>query len=196
MAENGYIALNVPLHHGRIGSLSTRSAHPQFVDDLNWVIGGTDLGIQIENPYLLMTKGEVTECLMRHASHVAWSTISCSHPSAGRWRREPFGNCGYCYPCIIRQAGFHRFGNDETTYSVDPFSDIKFYADSTARTSDIRSVARFLLDPVRLGDIRATGRIGSLDTQKLHNMYHRGVSELANLFEARTTSKIKKELGL
>ena len=75
-----------------------------------------------------MTKGEVTECLMRHASHVAWSTISCSHPSAGRWRREPFGNCGYCYPCIIRQAGFHRFGNDETTYSVDPFSDIKFYA--------------------------------------------------------------------
>ena len=62
MAENGYIALNVPLHHGRIGSLSTRSAHPQFVDSLNQVIGGTDLGIQIENPYLLMTKGEVTEC--------------------------------------------------------------------------------------------------------------------------------------
>ena len=197
MAENGYIAINVPLHLGRIGSLSTRSAHPQFVDGLNQVIRNADLGIQIENPFLLMTKGEVTEYLMQHAPHVACSTISCSHPSAGRWRREPFGHCGYCYPCIIRQAGFHRLGRDETIYALDPFSDMAFYRSRTARTSDIRSVARFLLDPVRLGDIVATGRIGSHDlAQKLHDMYRRGVGELTNLFEDRATSSIKRELGL
>lgn len=197
MAENGYIALNVPLHQGRIGSLSTRSAHPQFVDDLNQVIGGTDLGVQIDNPYLLMTKGEVAECLMQHASHVAWTTVSCAHPAAGRWRRQPFGNCGYCYPCIIRQAGFHRFGKDDTPYLVDPFSDLGFYGSRTERTSDIRSVARFLLDPVRRGDINATGRVGSHDmVHKLYGMYRRGVSELVNLFEARTTSEVRRELGL
>ena len=196
MAENGYIAVNVPLHDGRIGSLSTRSAHPQFVDDLNQVITDTDLGVKIDNPYILMTKGDVAERLMQHAPHLAWMTISCAHPTAGRWRRQGFGNCGYCYPCIIRQAGFHQVGSDKTAYSVDPFSDIGFYGKSS-RCSDIRSVARFLLDPVEIGDILATGRLGTFDfAERLHRMYSRGSRELSDLFAARATATVTQMLGL
>lgn len=196
MAENGYVALNVPLHTGRIGSLSTRSAHPQFVDGLNQVIRDAEMGIKIENPYLFKTKGEVIECIMQHVPHIAWDTISCAHPTAGRWRGQSFSNCGYCYPCIVRQAGFHRNGDDETVYSIDPFTELSFY-NGSSRSSDIRSVARFMLDPVQLGDILATGRVSSFTVaQELYAMYQRGVEELGDLFEARTSSAVKEKLGL
>lgn len=196
MAENGYIAVNVPLHDGRIGSLSTRSAHPQFVDELNQVISSANLGAKIENPYLLMTKGEVAKRLLQHAPHVAWNTISCAHPTAGRWQGNSFGNCGYCYPCIIRQAGFHSTGSDETTYTFDPFDDICFYEGSN-RDSDIRSVARFLLDPVECGDILATGRVGDFNmAQQLHHMYLRGSQEISDLFAVRANAAVKHKLGI
>ena len=196
MAENGYIAVNVPLHDGRIGSLSTRSAHPQFVDSLNRLIADADLGAKVENPYLLMTKGDVAERLVEHSPEAAWATISCAHPAAGRWRRLSFGNCGYCYPCIIRQAGFHRIGGDRTVYSVDPFTDISLY-DKSAQSSDARAVARFLLDPVRVGDIMATGCVGTFEmAHQLHRMHKRGVEELRSLFEERSTLAIKERLGL
>ena len=196
MAENGYIAVNVPLHEGRIGSLSTRSAHPQFIDSLNQVLAAADVGVDIKNPYLLATKGEVAERLVWHAPHLAWNTVSCAHPAEGRWHGEGFGSCGYCYPCIIRQAGFHHVGSDKTHYKVDPFTNIGFYARS-GPSSDTRAVARFLLDPVELGDVRATGRVGTFEmAQQLHQMCQRGVEELTNLFDERATSAVKTELGL
>ena len=196
MSENGYIAVNVPLHQGRIGSLSTRTAHPQFVDSLNHVLADADLGTKIENPYLLMTKGEVSERLMDLAPHLAWRTISCARPTAGRWQNKTFGNCGYCYPCIIRQAGFHHAGSDQTVYSEDPFTDLDFYTRSEP-SSDVRSVARFLVEPIELGDIQATGRIGSFElAQDLHEMCQRGIGELDSLFAQRATQKVKRVLGL
>ena len=196
MAENGFIAVNVPLHDGRIGSLSTRSAHPQFVDSLNRLIADAGLGAQVENPYLLMTKGDVAERLVEHSPDAAWATISCAHPAAGRWRRLSFGNCGYCYPCIIRQAGFHRNGGDQTVYCEDPFTDISLY-DKTAQSCDARAVARFLLDPIQFGDILATGRVGIFEmAQQLHRMCTRGAEELRSLFEERSTPAVKKRLGL
>ena len=196
MAENGYIAVNVPLHLGRIGSLSTRTAHPQFVGGLNQVLAAADLGAKIENPYLLMTKGEVAKRLMDLAPRLAWRTISCARPTAGRWQHRTFGNCGYCYPCIIRQAGFHHAGGDQTVYSADPFADIGFYARSEP-SSDARSVARFLVEPIKLGDVLATGRLGSFAlAQELHEMCQRGFGELGSLFEQRATRKVKGELGL
>ena len=196
MSENGYIAVNVPLHEGRIGSLSTRTAHPQFVDSLNQILATSDLGAKIDNPYLLMTKGEVAKRLMDLAPSLAWRTISCAHPTAGRWQHRTFRNCGYCYPCIIRQAGFHHAGGDQTVYSADPFTDIRFHARS-GPSSDARSVARFLVEPLELGDVLATGRIGSFElAEKLHEMCLRGFGELDSLFEQRATRRVKRELGL
>ncbi len=196
MAENGYIALNVPLHSGRIGSLSTRTAHPQFVNGLNETIATASLGASIVNPYLLMTKGEVTERLNALAPDLAPLTISCARPTAARWAGQGFLNCGYCYPCIIRQAGFHHAGDDQTHYWIDPFTDVGFYRDGVKRR-DIRSVARFLLEPASLGDVMATGRLGTFEmAQELHRMHERGATELNNLFMDRASEAVLDELGL
>ena len=196
MAENGYIALNVPLHAGRVGSLSTRTAHPQFVNGLNETIAAADLGANIVNPYLLMTKGEVTERLDALAPDLAPLTISCARPTAARWTGRGFRNCGYCYPCIIRRAGFHHAGNDQTHYWIDPFTDVGFYWDGV-RPRDIRSVARFLLEPASLGDVMATGKLGTFDmAQELHRMHERGATELNDLFSDRASNAVLDELGL
>ena len=196
MAENGYIALNVPLHSGRIGSLSTRTAHPQFVNGLNETITTAGLGASIVNPYLLMTKGEVTERLDALAPDLAPRTISCARPTAARWAGQGFSNCGYCYPCIIRQAGFHHAGDDRTHYWIDPFSDVSFYWDGV-RPRDIRSIARFLLEPASLGDVMATGRLGTFEmAQELHRMHERGATELNDLLLDRASDAVLDELGL
>lgn len=196
MPENGYIALNVPLHAGRIGSLSTRTAHPQFVGDLNQTIAAAGMGAHVVNPFVEMTKGEVAGRLAALAPHLAATTISCAHPTASRWDGQTFRNCGYCYPCLIRRAGFHRVGTDQTDYWIDPFTDVSFYWDGK-KPQDIRSMARFLLDPPTIGDVMATGRLGSFDAaQRLYRMHERGVAELNDLFQSRASRAILDRLGL
>ena len=196
MPENGYLALNVPLHAGRIGSLSTRTAHPQFVNDLNHTITSAGLGANVSNPFLTMTKGDVTSQLLALAPNLAPLTISRAHPTAARWDGQEFRNCGYCYPCLIRQAGFHYAGIDHTNYSTDPFTDISFYWDGK-KPRDIRSVARFLLESPSLGDIMATGRLGTFKSAcDLYEMHKRGVMELSELLGSRCSDAVLRRLGI
>ena len=138
----------------------------------------------------------MTERLLQTLPQLAARTISCAHP-IGRWHGDGFRNCGYCYPCIIRQAGFHHTGSDPTAYGTDPFTDPDFYTNHPDASSDIRSVARFLLEPVRLGDLFATGPIGNYATAlALHDMRVRGVAELTRLFRTRLSPLIQNLLGL
>jgi hypothetical protein len=39
-------------------------------------------------------------------------TISCARPVVARWRQDPAGACGYCYPCLMRRAALHAAGWD------------------------------------------------------------------------------------
>jgi len=197
MAENGFIAVNVPLHGGRVGSLSTRTAHPYFVDRFNGLLVGAGIDIVVDNPFLLLTKGDVAKRLTAVASPALLSqTVSCAHP-IGRWLGEGYRNCGYCYPCLIRRAGFHTTGHDPTPYSVDPMTDARFYSDRPAAASDIRSLARSLLDPVRPGDILAAAPIATYELlTDLHDMRLRGVEELRALLAHHSTEPVKRILGL
>ena len=40
-------------------------------------------------------------------------TISCAHPVASRWKKSRQGNCGYCFPCLMRRAACHGAGWDD-----------------------------------------------------------------------------------
>ena len=63
MPENGFISLNPPLTRSRIGSLSTRTAHPSFIAGYQALLDRAGLNVQITNPYQLKTKGEILlEC--------------------------------------------------------------------------------------------------------------------------------------
>ena len=120
--ENGLIALNPPLTPRRIGSLSTRTAHPHFISSIQEILDRVGLTVKIENPYGFRTKGEMLSgCqnpeLLRS---VIDRTISCG--KSGRINQQ----CGRCVPCIIRRAAYHAAGiQDMTRYKYRNLSRVR-----------------------------------------------------------------------
>jgi 7-cyano-7-deazaguanine synthase in queuosine biosynthesis len=113
--ENGFIALNPPLTPSRLGSCSSRTVHPLFIDQIEAIARKLGFGHPIRNPFAGKTKGRVLSesanpgLLGRLASY----TVSCAHPSRPwTWKRRAARNCGYCVPCIFRRAAMHRIGQD------------------------------------------------------------------------------------
>ncbi|TEB12299.1 7-cyano-7-deazaguanine synthase [Pelotomaculum sp. FP] len=127
--ENGLIALNVPLEELRIGSHSTRTTHPFYLDSWNQVLNGLGIDLSVRNPYWYMTKGEMAdECLNKDfLLQVIQDSISCSSPQKARWSGAAPQHCGYCVPCIIRRAAMNKAFKEEkdsTLYLVDSVSEI------------------------------------------------------------------------
>jgi hypothetical protein len=114
--ENGLIAINPPLTPRRIGALSTRTTHPFFLQSLQRVLDSVGMGVQIQNPFAALTKGEVLTQARNvgMSAALAGSTVSC-----GKWKRSR-QQCGRCLPCIIRRASFHAAGMVDTTQYRDP----------------------------------------------------------------------------
>lgn len=136
VCENGMIAINAPMTDLRIGSLSTRTAHPIYLTMIQNVLDDAGLAIRIRNPYKFKTKGEMLkECsdqtrLKKHASE----TTSC-----GRFRRYGYQHCGRCIPCLIRRAAFKAWGNpDNTSYK---FKDLSKKGLEYSKFDDVRSAA-------------------------------------------------------
>lgn len=118
--ENGLIALNPPMTRRRIGSLSTRTTHPHYLDLFQQVLNTVGLGVKVINPYALRTKGEMLrECADQATLKIlAAKTVSC-----GKWKRTHM-QCGKCVPCIIRRASFHAAGMEDTTHYNSRGSDL------------------------------------------------------------------------
>ncbi|MCI5208462.1 MAG: DNA-binding protein [Candidatus Electrothrix sp. ATG2] len=119
--ENGFISLNAPLTSRRIGSLSTRTTHPYFIDAIQEIFDAATIPCTIKNPYQFKTKGEmVRECKDEDVlQHVVNNTVSCSH-----WKR-PHKQCGVCVPCIVRRAALHAGALQENTdYQFNNISDV------------------------------------------------------------------------
>lgn len=104
--ENGYIALNVPLTRARAGSASTRTTHPYFFAILAAAATAAGVANPIVNPYAQTTKGEMLRDSRNRGllRDLAPMTVSRSHPEAARMQQREQGNCGYCFPCLIRRS--------------------------------------------------------------------------------------------
>lgn len=117
--ENGLISLNIPLTNSRLGSSSTRTTHPYYIELLQQIITNLELKITLKNPYQYKTKGEM---IMNCKDQVFLknnidNTMSCSHPDQGRYLKEKKPcHCGFCLPCIIRRASI------EKAYKIDSSS--------------------------------------------------------------------------
>ena len=61
--ENGWISLNPPLTTNRLGSCSTRTTHPYFLEQLTGLWQEVGLVNPLVNPYQDLTKGEVVRPL-------------------------------------------------------------------------------------------------------------------------------------
>jgi hypothetical protein len=180
LCENGFIALNPPLTGGRLGSLSTRTAHPVFLAGVQSVLDAAGLRVRITNPYQHKTKGEMLrECqdqgLLKKHAHVS--------TSCGRYMRFNYRHCGRCVPCQIRRAAFLRWREkDRTTYVYEDLG--KKDADH-AGFDDVRSVAMAIAESQGVGLDTWIGSALAFDGLKqpdqLREVIGRGLKELAAL---------------
>ena len=183
VCENGFIAVNPPLTGGRLGSLSTRTAHPELIGRLQGVLDAAGLRVRMENPYVAKTKGEM---LQECADQALLRAEAVRSTSCGRFQRYNYTHCGRCVPCQVRRAAFMAWGvPDETTYVYRPLG----RADGDhAGFDDVRSVALALatveadgLD-AWLGPALSSPMIG--DRSALRAMVQRGLAELRALHQA------------
>lgn len=100
--ENGYISLNLPLDPLRVGSLSTKTTHPIYMDKLQEIWNDVGINIDFVLPYKYKTKGEV---LMECKNQELMKKFIFGSTSCGKYQRK-LQHCGVCVPCLVRRAAF------------------------------------------------------------------------------------------
>lgn len=139
LCENGFIAINPPLTAARLGSLSTRTVHPLFLQQVQTLLDAAELSVQLINPYRLKTKGEMlADCADQKLLH----ELASASTSCGRFARYNYRHCGRCVPCQIRRASFLRWGVEDSTTYV--FKNLGVDDEHHAGYDDVRAVAMAL----------------------------------------------------
>jgi hypothetical protein len=194
--ENGFISLNPPLIPGRWGTLSTRTTHPWTLHLLNELTRRGGLGVEVSNPFLTLTKGDITQlALDRGPTSLVFETISCSRARARARDRLHFGNCGYCYPCLVRRAGFLAAGvKDRGDYRADPRTDVALLGGS--RADDFKAVVTGVVRPFTMRDLTAACRLplGS-DYDSLFEVIERSRLELSAMVEHKLRPAVRRAIG-
>ena len=183
VCENGFISVNPPLTDARLGSLSTRTAHPAFLPQVQELLDAAELRVRLFNPYRFKTKGEMlVECkdqeyLRKHAH----TTTSC-----GRFAHFGLQHCGRCVPCLIRRAAFRHWKVPDRTGYV--YSKLNKADSDHAGFDDVRSAAMALAtvesDGIErwLGASLASSYID--DPNQHRETVRRGIEELRRFFTA------------
>lgn len=183
ICENGFIALNPPLTGGRLGSLSTRTAHPEFLHLLQHILDLAGLRVRLENPYRAKTKGEMLkECSNQGLLRAEAATST----SCGRFQRFNYRHCGRCVPCQVRRAAFLAWGQPDTTVYV--YEALGRDHPKYAGFDDIRSAAMAVAQVQSEGlDSWLSGALGTPligDAAPLRDVIERGLGEIAALHAA------------
>ena len=86
--ENGWISLNPPFTTNRLGSCSTRTTHPYFLEQLTGLWQEAGLANPLVNPDTNLTKGEMVRgCRNRDLlKQLFGMSISCARPVVSRWQ--------------------------------------------------------------------------------------------------------------
>lgn len=116
--ENGFISVNPPLLPGRMASLSTRTTHPLFMQQLQDVLPLLGINVTLRMPYRFKTKGEM---LVECKDQVLLAELASDTTSCGRFRTYNRRHCGRCVPCMVRKASFLRWkpSMDATQYKYE-----------------------------------------------------------------------------
>lgn len=184
MPENGQVAINPSLTPARVAACSTKSVHPWVLWQLNRLIEAVGGDVEVVNPFLYFTKGEVCgiayDALRRgnrsDAEGVLAATISCGNRSVNRPRNN---NCGYCFPCLVRRSGLRAaLGCDPTDYATAPQGLRK------GPRTDLDDLRWWLEAPFTTGDLLAEAPIPpDVDVDRLMAMLCRGRKELRAMLD-------------
>lgn len=118
MAENGQMAIHLPLTTARIGAFSTRTAHPKVLRQAESFLGAAlDFDLRIVNPYLYLTKSEVVRKIVDFVPAAISLSTSC-------WKNARVvvsgaTHCGECVPCLMRRIAIETHMPDATKYARD-----------------------------------------------------------------------------
>jgi len=182
--ENGYISINPPLTRRRIGSHSTRTTHPYFLNRLESLLNDAGYNVQFINPYQFKTKGEMlAECKDQVAIAKAVPlSVSCSH-----WHREHI-QCGRCVPCLIRRSSvYHAKLTEDADYES---RNLKVVPKEREKRDDLQAVQTAIIRLNKTGDYRSWLRqSGSLPSdvdirRKLESTIRRGLKEVEAFLKA------------
>ncbi|WLA63765.1 Qat anti-phage system QueC-like protein QatC [Bradyrhizobium diazoefficiens] len=180
VCENGFIAINPPLTGSRIGSLSTRTAHPQFLALFQDLLDAAGIRVALCTPYANKTKGEMLkEC----NNQPLLRTLAVRSTSCGRFQKFKYSHCGRCVPCQVRRSAFLAWGQPDLTQYV--FEDIGRDDEQHAGFDDVRSVGMALAAAQDggfeewLGSALSWPRIENREA--LRDMLRRGLAELGHL---------------
>lgn len=146
--ENGFIALNPPLTDARIGSCSTKTTHPIFLEKFQTITQQLGIANSISNPLMTRSKGEVLAQASNQAlvQELARQSVSCAHPTRRQgWYRRDVSHCGYCIPCLFRRASLHKIDLDYgSDYGFDVWAGELGLTEEIA--SDFRAVLSWVFD--------------------------------------------------
>lgn len=182
VAENGFISLNVAMNPSRIGSLSTKTTHPTYMDMLRSIWDKLGLNIDIEMPYRFKTKGEM---LLECSNQTLLKQLIDASTSCGRFGHYKLMHCGRCVPCVVRRAAYLRAGLvDGTTYF---YANIK-NAGLGAHPNDIGAMAMRCVESHQQGfdaKILSAFTFAPRQERPLYlDVYKRGLAEIEALLKA------------
>jgi 7-cyano-7-deazaguanine synthase in queuosine biosynthesis len=201
--ENGWVSLNPPLTPNRLGTYTTRTTHPYFLEQIIRLWRDAGIDNPLINPYQHLTKGELLKSC-RHPEllwQLAGHSSSCARPVASRWRGRGGGECGYCYPCLLRRAALHRLGRDRgEDYLLDALAGKETLV-HRVKGRDLRALLLALktweVSPQRLENRVYMGGLGCGWSEKyaeIKRLLAEGFSEFQMFFQAKGSESIKSYL--
>jgi hypothetical protein len=108
-------------------------------------IGGS---VEVENPLLGLTKGEVCARGLEAGltSKDLFETVSCGRPTG-----RPLPNCGSCFPCLVRRSGLQAaLREDRTPYSYPSIDSL-----DEKQGKDLRALEHWLVQEFTVYDLIA-----------------------------------------
>ncbi len=182
VCENGLIALNSPLTPRRMGSHSTRTAHPYFLRAFQNILDAVGLPVTVTNPYRHRTKGEMAA---PHAAQTNFRSLVSTTVSCGKWKRRN-QQCGRCVPCLIRRASLHAAGvTDDTDYQYPDLQSVM--SDEEGRDDLIAVQAALLRSPMSELQVMKAGPlpIDPIDRAAFVSVAARGMQELRSFLASQ-----------
>ena len=191
--ENGFISVNPPLTHARVGSHSTRTTHPNTIRLFHRLLRALDFPstVACELPYRFRTKGE----MILQAEDSRWvrahvlRTVSCGKPNRTAIQAFKRGlsqvtHCGCCVPCIIRRAAFRAAAINGEQY-LEPVLDqavLRREKGGGAKTAADHKAFRTAMERgFGLPDLSASGPVPPEDVRDYLDVVRRGLVEVSKV---------------
>lgn len=198
--ENGSVSLNYPLSPSRRAACSTRTTHPVFLQNYQYILNKLNIGISISNPYEFSTKGEMIQnCKDKDTlMQILPLSNSCGKRNMHQhmFDNSSATHCAHCMPCMYRKASL--VGEpDKTTYG-NKLETIFMKRDGDV-SNDFFAMLDFLKNDLSDNDIKKELYIAGMsrfdNIDEYVDLVKRTRAELSKMLKAENSLLINKYMG-